>query len=224
MLIGDKPFLRIVEPRLEKEYQQFVEQIKPFYNENNFTKIYIRSIYDMVNTSQLEYLEIYLFSLLYTWTNNNEKYNYDYLKDYQKLVDFLEIENKFGFLEHYYFERLNMIVFTITRKLKSLNPDFPMSKKEANYFFYADLIFQSHFSQFDVDKLGCNLFITNKRLILASKTMYLVFRFNELKQLKLNFNNVYFEFEDLAFSLETIAPEVVYISLDRIIQSEGYDI
>ncbi|WP_391591915.1 hypothetical protein [[Mycoplasma] cavipharyngis] len=218
MLIGDKPFSRIADSNKEKAYQLFVAKIKPIYHENNFTKIYIRTIYDYVAINELEFLEIYLFSLLKKWVAVNEKYDLKYLKKYQKLIKFLEIENKFGFLEYYYWEHLNNIIFTKNRTLKSLNPNFSMHKKETNYFFYSDLIFHSDAPKLHITHLQCSLFVTNKRLIIVSPTMYLVFNLKELKNLKLNSNNVRFDFEKIYFILETNIPEVIYISLNRMMQ------
>lgn len=222
MLLGKEPFIRICETSKEKDYQNFLIKIKPIYHLNNFTNFYVRNLYEILSFYDLEFLEIYIFELLRAWVYKNQKYNYTYVRKYKNLVKFLEIEPRFSFLEHAYFEKINQIIFALNRKLKSLNPEFINSKKENNYYFSENLILEICLNSNKSKSYIGALIITNKRMIfLLNKNNFFQFWLKDIIFKKVNFSNVYFKFKDCDFKIQTITPEVLNIYIDKIIWKEN---
>lgn len=222
MLLGTKPFVRICEPAKKKHYLAFLERITPIYHQANFVNFYIRNLYPHVGTDEMEFLELYLFKLLRDWVDKNEKYDAQYVANYEKLIRFLEIEPRFSFLEHAYLEEINSIVFALNRKLKSMMPQFKLFKKEIGYYFSEDSVIA--IGQPNDKPLICkgNLLITNKRMMFIAENICFCFRLDDLTAKKVNSHDVDFHFRHTGFKIQTNTPEFLNIYINKIIRKEKH--
>lgn len=224
MIIGQYPFERFINPQQMREYQAFLSKIKPKYNLNNFSTTYLPKIYAQINLEQYHFLTIYVFELLKQWVALNEAYTIEYINKISKLIWFLEIENYFSFKEKAYLEKISSIEFVLNRKLKTLIPHFDMLPKEATYFFYETVVVSCYLQKQLIERLDCNLIITNQRIALSFGSGFYLFHFSQIKLLTLVSDGIIFELEKIKIKLKTLTPEVIYLSIDRIIDMEQYPI
>lgn len=222
MIIDSILFKRLPHQRDWVDYQKFVAKIQPIYHAHNFEYYYLPAVYQQIELHEYHFLEIYLFDLLGHWVQNHEEFSLSYIHQFQSLIKHLKIANKFSFVELAYIDKIAGIEFCMNRKLKRLIPHFDLLPKEQAYFFYEEIIVAVYYQQQLVHQMYGSISITNKRIGIIFATGIYLLDFVQITNLKLLASGLQIELDQILFKLETNIAQVVYLSIDRIIQLEKY--